>query len=227
MMPGVNAEQPQPDTVEWGSDRMLLPPWLSSAGRLGLVCLTALGSLALLLASVMTGWQVLEVHYELGPNRREIEQTTLGLGEAPPWGTMWVIGVLVLAGCVALVLFGRPAVRGQARVAGLGVAVALAVLLVGALARLQTTSIFQSSGDIEVWPGPGPYLALGSVLLAATLMIAASRSPQSEWGTVWRDRWQSRPRQRADDRARVGEPTDLTVGPAEPLEHPGQRHQPR
>jgi hypothetical protein len=235
----------RPDAVvEFGTDdaddhRRATPAW--AAARRALYALRhdprvvpVLAGLAAVaaFASLIGEWQVATVQVDPSGTR----QVTAGVAALGGFGTAYLIGVLALTSCLALVLFGSAPVRTHARIVGLALAGGLGVLLFATVAQIDQLGT-PFNGYIEWGFAAPPAASTGSGLeaafaaagLAALALLLAGRlapraaplaSPTTSAGTqpegpdghdVWR-----RPR-REPEPDDVSAPLDLTVGPAMPF----------
>jgi hypothetical protein len=199
--------EPEPSVIEWGSERarrlgVAQWPW-----RLFAAWALAVAGWITAVASLVTRWQVMDDMIFPGPDRPDF---SYGLGMVSVWGTGWVIGAMVLAGCAGLVLLGPAQGRTGARAVGLAAGGVLLVYLFAAAAALRETnqSIFtvgQPGLDIDL--GAGVYLAfLAVVLLSAAFWLAPLTASLPPLRQVAVGRPEEVP----------PAPSDLTVGPAEP-----------
>ncbi|MEO3746007.1 hypothetical protein [Plantactinospora sp. B5E13] len=204
----------------------------------------ALGALAFF-GSLVEEWTVTRI-----PDDSEIPQNmielTSGVGQMSTFGTGYLVGVLGVLGCLALVLFGTPGLRHNARVAGLAGAGAVLAILAGATGSLDSIALdrWQVYGEIDglvTEHGRGLILAyvctgiLGLVLLLAGRFVPApgadrpaptTAGTSTSAGTTDADQpeqsdwpWRRpRPagRPEPDDDGR-GAPIDLTVTPTRPF----------
>ncbi|MGC5018902.1 hypothetical protein [Micromonospora sp. DT47] len=213
--------------VEWGAVERppagRFGPALAGLGRdrrLPLV-LTALGAVAAM-ASLVGEWLVMTVPNG-GPDGDSTIRVPGGVAELAGFGVAYLVGLLLLAGAVALALRGRPAVRHDARVAGLAVAGALLALLTATALSLEDSgqrALFYSPEDgFRVVYGRGLVTAFVAVVLLAAALKLAGRAPA--------DRSSADPgadpdvaptdSRRAEPDDRPPAPADLTVTPAVPF----------
>jgi hypothetical protein len=159
---------------------------------------------------------------------------TAGVAALGGLGTAYVIGVLALTSCLALVLFGSAPVQAHARIVGLALAGGIGVLLFATVAQIDQLGT-PFNGYIEwgfptppaVSTGRGLEAAFAAVGLSALALFLAGRfvpraapagSPaapaearaEDDGHEVWR-------RPRAEAEPDVPAPLDLTVGPATPF----------
>lgn len=221
----------EPAVVAWGHDETDGPdrPVHRLAGlgrdrRLPAV-LAGLGAVAAF-ASLVGEWSVMTVP-RTGPTGEETIQVPAGVADVGNFGTGYLIGLLALAGCVALVLFGSPGARHNARVLALTLAGGLLVLLAtGALALEQAAErrlFYPADEGFRLDYGRGLAMAF---VAAALLGLAAyraggqlDRSHRDGDGAPTRPgRWRQRPA--TTDRDDHAGPADLTVEPAVPFARP-------
>ncbi|MFC0532968.1 hypothetical protein [Phytohabitans kaempferiae] len=205
-----------------------------------------LGAVAIF-ASMVGEWQVTTFTGQdfIGPGQ-SVQPTTAGIAELGGFGTGYLIGVFVIVGCVALVLFGRPALRDQVRILGLTAAGVLGAVLVSVAVWLDDNSAAFAAADIFVGPQGPPYeLAYGRGLtmaflgvagLAAALHLAgrlmptppaqpavapatadAEPPPAPEEQPDWPWRRPRAARESAEADTDLPPPADLTVGPTAPF----------
>ncbi|MEV1286706.1 hypothetical protein [Micromonospora sp. NPDC049679] len=175
-----------PPIVAWG-DEPRAPGRISRftttvrrGRRLG-PTVAALGTVAIF-ASLVTEWAVTTLP-GASPDGRgplDVPHTVNDIGS---FGTAYLVGVLALAGCVTLVLFGTPAIRRNVRVGGLTLAAALLVIL-GALAaslgRIMNRYFFSGGETLVVDYGRGLVTAfVGVAALGAALLLARSVEPDA------------------------------------------------
>jgi hypothetical protein len=199
--------------------------------------LAGLGGVAVFV-SLISPWQVTMVDLsEAGTEPpRSVDS---GLTELGSWGAAYLLGVLGVAACAALVLFGAPAVRRHARLAGLGVSGALLAMMVALTVELSQNSLtypIYFVGQVpESSPRSGLYLALVGVAALGVAQYLAGLLPrpagageraeegaagQAEPTSLWRWRRASKPE---PDHDGPPPPADLTVTPTRPfVRGPGQ-----
>ncbi|MEV0153496.1 hypothetical protein AB0H57_07110 [Micromonospora sp. NPDC050686] len=232
--------------VEWGPagpDRPEQP-----RGRPSLAALTrdhrlplALAGLggAAAIASLVGEWVVLTLPNG-GPEGNQTVRVPNGVGDIGGFGIGYLLGLLGLAVAVALAVRGTAAVRPNARVAGLALAVAVAAVLTAHALSLDSladrTFYFSSDDGYRADYGRGLVMAfLATVLLAAALHLAgrvagptAPAVPGPPDGGTGEPRpgpgeasdpgrWR---RPGAADADEPPAPADLTVEPAAPFAHP-------
>jgi hypothetical protein len=210
--------------------------------------LAGLGAVAVFV-SLVSPWQatVVDPDTVVGPGAPQ--EVSAGLLDLGSWGTGYLMAGFALAACVALVLFGAPAVRRHARVAGLGVGGALFAMVVALAVELSRNSVvypvfYVSEQEPATSYRPGMYLAfLGAAALTVALYLAGRLpSPAQLRGTAGEGaagqgageagaaaagageegslwRWR-RPSQPAADPTEPPPPADLTVSPAAPFVRP-------
>ncbi|MEQ4300662.1 hypothetical protein ABNF97_04585 [Plantactinospora sp. B6F1] len=232
--------------VSWGD-----PP--ATGGRAGLalhrlgrdsrlVPVIGAAGAAAVFASLIGDWAVTSMPVEAAENA-----ITLGSGVADmkAFGTAYLVGVVGVIGCLALVLFGSPGIRHNARVAGLAGVVALLGILLATTGSLETVSsrweLYGQLDGLVVEYGQGLVLAyvgtcgLGLALLLAGRFVrrgavdaALAADPAAPAGPVPAEEsdWPWR-RPRAAGAAEVSDeddddrqpPIDLTVAPTKPFAH--------
>ncbi|WP_406039617.1 hypothetical protein OG799_29090 [Micromonospora sp. NBC_00898] len=218
--------------VEWGDGEPAPPGRVgrSLAGlgrdrRLPLV-LAGLGAVAAV-ASLIGEWLVMTVPNG-GPEGTTLIRVPGGVADVDGFGVGYLVGLFGLAGAVALALRGTAAVRPNARVAGLGLALAILAVLTATAFSLdhsgQRTLFYSSEAGFQVDYGRGLVTAfLATVLLGAALYLsgrtvpppaAAGSGAEPEPGSSGR----GRRRQRTDDLPPA--PADLTVQPTVPFARP-------
>lgn len=187
--------------------------------------------------SLLSDWQMTSVNVEdTGLGAQTTQDVSAGLTDLGSWGTGYLMGVFGLVACLALVLFGAPAVRRHARLAGLGVSGALLALLVAVAVELGRNSLvypvfYIVPQEPAVSYRPGVYLAflgvagLGLALYLAGRLPAPSGTVDTGTGDRTESLWRWRRRQasvepRTEDEAG---PVDLTVSPAAPFVQPSDR----
>lgn len=138
----------------------------------------ALGGLAFF-GSLVEEWTVTRI-----PDDSEIPQNmielTSGLGQMSTFGTGYLVGVLGVLGCLALVFFGTPGLRHNARVAGLAGAGTVLAILAGATGSLHSIALdrWQVYGEIEglaTEHGRGLVLAYVSTGILGLVLLLAGR----------------------------------------------------
>ena len=191
--------------------------------------LALLGAVAAL-ASMVGEWLVLTVP-DGGPDGDGRFQVPGGVAEVGGFGVAYLVGLVLLAGTVAVALRGRPVVRHDARVAGLAVAGTLVVLLTATALTLDDAgqrAPLSSEGDGSgVDYGRGLVIAFAAAaLLGAALLTAAVPSPMGRRtdgttiGTTPDDGGRDdggRDARRGGDEGRPAAPADLTVTPTVPF----------
>jgi len=233
--------------VSWGE-----PPRTSrrtgmALGRLGrdgrLVPVVALLGAAAVLGSLFTDWILTSMPVDGNPTANRVELAS-GVADLKALGTGYLVGVFGVIGCVALVLFGSPGVRHNARVLGLactGLVFGLLAAISGSLDEF--SDIWSVYGELEGLTntyGRGVVLAyLGLGALGLALLLAGRFVPQpltgptsagpsgattapvdpataeeSDW--PWRRRRAASPAELDNDDDRSA-PIDLTVTPTKPF----------
>lgn len=194
--------------------------------------LAGLGAIAVFV-SLVNAWQVTTVDIsEFGGESPQ--DVSVGLTDLGVWGAAYLIGVFALAACAALVLFGVPAVRRHARLAGLGVGGALLATVVALGVELSRNSLVYPIQWVGEQPDPsirsGWYLAMVGVAAVGASLYLAGRLPpppgveesadddEEAAGSLWRWRRAAKPEPEPDE---PPPPADLTVMPARPfIQHP-------
>jgi len=198
----------------------------------------ALGALAIF-GSLVEDWTVIHLPTEGGTDPDALGEVASGVAELLTFGPAYLLGILVVTACLALVLFGSPGIRHNARVAGL----AAAGVVLGFLIAIAT---FLSDDASRRWDGYGQLEGLttehgrglvlafvGTGLFGLALLLAgpfvraagaATPPPTAGAGTTdaalasdWP--WYRPPRTRRaepDDDDREA-PIDLTVTPTKPF----------
>ncbi|MEN3610248.1 hypothetical protein AAH979_11915 [Plantactinospora sp. ZYX-F-223] len=243
--PGDDAE-PTPDgasIVSWG-DR---PGTGGRAGlalrRLGrdsrLVPVVGAAGAAAVFASLIGDWAVTSMTVEGAENAVALGS---GVVDMSTFGTAYLVGVFGVLGCLALVLFGSPGVRHNARVVGLAVSGAVLGVLVATTGSLDTLADrWQMYGQLDgmvIEYGQGLVLAyvgtggFGLALLLAGRFVrrsAVAPAPAAEPGAPagplpaeesdwpWRRPRAAGTAEVADDDDGRPPPIDLTVTPTKPF----------
>lgn len=206
--------------------------------------IAALGAAAAF-ASLITDWQKTTIGISVGESFVDSGEPAVvaGFPDLGTWGTGYLIGLFGLTAAVGLVLFGAPAVRRHARLAGIGAGSTLFALLVAATIDIADKPVgipsYAFLGENRVRfdssYGPGPYLATAGVAALGLALFLAERLPAPA-GTVestqrivpgdngtpdgegalvsWR-----RPVTATADPDEPAPPADLTVTPATPFVH--------
>lgn len=192
--------------IEWGTDRVRrlgLGEW---QWRLFFAWVLAVAGWLAAVASLITRWQVLDDNVFVGPGRSDV---SFGLGMLPVWGTGWVLGIMVLAGCAGVSLLGPRSTRSRARAIGLAAGGVLLGYLFAAAAALRepNQSLFTlGQPDLEIDLGAGVYLAFFAVFLLSAAVWFAPRT-----GSLPSLRWAA-----GAPEEKPPAPADLTVEAAEP-----------
>jgi hypothetical protein len=177
-------QQGRPDeivTVEWGeaerSRRSRAPRWLTGVGRdHRLVPVVAGLGVAAVIASLVGEWTMTTLP-DAGPDGDPVRLPG-GLADAAGFGAGYLIGLLGIVGSTALVFFGAPAVRHNARVLGLTLAGAVLVLLVAATAALHNTTerlLFGPDEGLRMEYGRGLTMAYAGTLTLGLALLLAGR----------------------------------------------------
>jgi hypothetical protein len=205
-------------TVEWGEDRpvRLMDRLFGVSGddgrRLSAPAVgAAVVAFALFLAAELLPWMTIERQQEgIGPNlpSQTADVPLDGVG----WGitAAYYIGLMLLLAVIGVVQVSRPHTRRVLSAAGTGVAAALLVLLVGVVRRAGAGGqygLFDVNTATAV--GPGPYLAIGGVLVAVAALIVSGWRPSVPGR---RPAAADQPVEEDDDEEPG--PIDLTVTPA-------------
>ncbi|ASW57255.1 hypothetical protein [Plantactinospora sp. KBS50] len=163
---------------------------LRRRGRRYAPAAAGLGAVAAL-GSMFGEWTIMLVP-GAGADGSATARVPAGVAEVGGVGTAYLLGTFALVACVALVLAGSPRVRHDARVAGLGLAVALLGLLASAANSLDDvgTRVFYLTPPegFQVGYGRGLYAAvLAVLLLGLALLLAAAgdrAAPETAPGTA-------------------------------------------
>ncbi|MEU4770992.1 hypothetical protein [Micromonospora sp. NPDC023644] len=196
------------------------------------VLLAALGAVAAL-ASMLGEWQVMTIP-NAGPQGNTPLRVPGGVSDIGGFGVGYLVGLFALVCAVVLALRGSLAVRPNARLAGLALAVALLGLLVATATSLdeagQRVFFYSTDDGFRVEYGRGLVTAfLACALFAAALKLAPTDAvppaEQADDGGEAEPVGQRRRSRRARDVADDGlpAPADLTVGPAIPFARPEPR----
>lgn len=230
---------PREEVVEFGPDSGPFAParrWQAgrfaaglAADRRAVPLAAAVGAVALF-ASLISEWQLTSVDTTpFGGSDAGERQVSASLSDLGALGTGYLAGLFVLAGAVALILFGPATTRVHARLAGLATGgVLLAVLAalgsdLGDVSRsIERIYLLElDDEDLTLTYGRGIWCAafgVAAVLLALYLAgrhtpVAADRDTDDEPAPVWS--WR-RPRE-AEDESPPDAPFELTVEPATPF----------
>ncbi|WP_097325389.1 hypothetical protein [Paractinoplanes atraurantiacus] len=191
--------------------------------------LAALAGVAAL-ASLFSEWQVTTVDAEVLSGDVGQRAVAARIGDLGALGTGYLIGIFLVVPAVVLTMFGPPAGRRYARLAGLSAAGTAFGLLIALAAELGDSSgaidrvyeIALDGDQISLTYGRGLWCALVAMALAVAALYLAGRylgqpdkvdddeAPASVEPWSWR-----RPAD-ADDR-QPDAPLDLTVAPAKPF----------
>lgn len=219
---------------------------LARIGRDGrLVPVVAVLGAGAIFASLIGDWTITSMPSEGVRSDGPVELAS-GVADLEAFGSGYLLGVLALVGCAALVFFGTPGVRHNARVLGLactGATLGLLAVITGSLDAL--TDRWQMYGELEglvVAYGQGlvcAYLGVGGLGLALLLAGRFVRRPATEpepaegagapTGSVdpvavtesdwpWRRPQAATPDRDFEDDDRSA-PIDLTVTPTKPFTH--------
>jgi hypothetical protein len=239
------APQTRPSRRRWSTAGLVS----SLAADRRLVPLAAvLGGVALF-GSLVAEWQITTVDTTafggIQPGNRTI---TAGVAELDGWGGGYLAGIFVLVATMALVLFGPPAGRRDARLVGLSCGGVLLAMLVAIAQGLAGTSraldlvytIALNPDQLQLSYGRGIWCAAVGVAAMTLALYLAGRhfpeppavvegvpadarppAPADELPTVWS--WR-RPRPAEEDERPPAEPFDLTVAPTTPFTPLGDDH---
>jgi hypothetical protein len=183
--------------------------------------------------SLFSPWQTTTVDVAAIGGNGPSQDVNAGLTDLGSWGTGYLMAFFALAACTALVLFGAPAVRRHARLAGVGVGAALFAMVVALAVELNHDSLvypiyYVGGREPATAYRSGLYLAfLGTAALTVALYFAGrlpapatagdeAPADRTEATSLWR--WR-RPSRAAADPAEPPPPADLTVSPAAPFVH--------
>ncbi|MBF9128112.1 hypothetical protein I0C86_03760 [Plantactinospora sp. S1510] len=219
---------------------------LSRLGRDGrLVPVVAILGAGAIFASLLADWAVTVMPTEGSPTGAPIGLAS-GVADLATFGTAYLVGVFGMIGCLALVFFGSPGIRHNARVLGLALTAAVIGMLVAVTGSLDSLTndwqVYGELGGLVTAYGRGLGLAyLGSGGLGLALLLAGrfvrrtattvvpddgaatptgpadpATPEESDW--PWR-----RPRSASapdpDDEDDRSTPIDLTVTPTKPFTH--------
>ncbi|MFJ8581546.1 hypothetical protein [Micromonospora sp. NPDC093277] len=225
--------------VEWG-DAEPPPPGRAGRSLAGLgrdrrmpPLLAGLGAVAAV-ASLIGEWLVMTVPND-GPAGIGTVRVPGGVTDVDGFGVGYLVGLLGLAGAVALALRGTGPVRQNARVAGLGLAAAMLAVLTATAFTLDDTgqrALFGLLAEgFHVERGRGLVAAfVATVLLAGALYLSGREggaAPDPDGGAKKsppeRDRTGWGPRGAVGDELPPA-PADLTVEPTMPFARPEPPH---
>ncbi|MBO4208032.1 hypothetical protein [Micromonospora echinofusca] len=232
-VPRQDSRADEPAVLTWGADpgnRTDQPEsrWTALARdrRLPLV-LAGLGGVAAF-ASLAGEWSVMTVPNS-GPEATETVRVPAGVSDVGNFGTAYLIGLLALAGCVALVLAGSRGARHNARVLALTLAGGLLVLLTTAALALDQAAerrLFYPADDgFRIEYGRGLMMAFVAAVLLGLAAYRADGPPVSgadgDEGPVSAGTGQTDPLPAATGtggwrrRRAAAEPDDVPAGPAD------------
>ena len=213
----------EPDVVEFGPASVPAPPrrelrWHAVvSSRLTTVALAAVGAGAAL-ASLVAEWQTIDTG--AGPEGDyfvPVPRLANSVWSVPA-GPVYLVGLMLLAAAVAVALYGPPRGRAAARVAGLGLAVALFAVVAAAASALTEPREVPQFWAVEaemlnrftVRLGQGVVAALAGIALLGFALLTAHRAEPVAHPAAPRD---------DDDEPDDGEPRDveLTVATAAPF----------
>jgi hypothetical protein len=239
-IPRQDSHATEPVTVEWGSDRPArrgrMPRALAGLGRDRRLVpvMAAIGGVAAA-ASLVGEWTIVTIPMAELAGDAPL-RVPAGVSEVGNFGAAYLIGLLAMIGCLALVFAGAPSIRHNARILGLTLSGAVLAVLLAATAVLPEASgrlyYLRPNGELRIEYGRGLVMAflatavLGLALLLAGRFIAGpvgtgptDAADATGHGWSWR-----RPRPaavvEADDERRA--PSDLTVTAAPPFIRPEQ-----
>ncbi|MBE1486014.1 hypothetical protein [Plantactinospora soyae] len=250
-------DPPQPrDEIDTTTDTPSIVSWgeRPRGGRLANLAISRLGGDARLVpvvgilgagavfASLLGDWTVTIMPTEGTSSDSPVELAS-GVGELATFGTAYLFGVLGMIGCLALVFFGSPGIRHNARVLGLTFSAVVLGVLVAVTGSLDSlTNGWQVYGELEgltIEYGQGLVMAyvgtggLGLALLLAGRFVrrtGTATGPGDGGGTPtgpatpeesdwpWR-RPRSASEPEPDDGDDRSAPIDLTVTPTKPFTH--------
>ncbi|MFI1196924.1 hypothetical protein ACH4T9_27205 [Micromonospora sp. NPDC020750] len=171
--------------VEWGGPEPTPPRQagrpLAGLGRDRRLPLLPAGlGVAAAFASLVGEWMVLTVPNG-GPEGNTMLRVPGGVSDIGGFGVGYLMGLFALAAAVALALRGTPAVRHNARVAGLALAAALLGVLVATAVSLddsgQRTFFYAAEDGFRVEYGRGLVMAFAACALLAAALYLAGRVP--------------------------------------------------
>ena len=176
----IDARLDEPAVVDFGGDeepvrRRPRASLLITAVRQDwrLVPIVAGLSAVAIFASLAGEWQITTLTRPdlFGPG--PIQPAAAGIGDLGGFATGYLIGIFGLVACTALVLFGRPAMRDQARILGLTAAGLNGAILISTAVWLDGNSAAISTAEFFIGPeGPGFELSYGRGLTMAFLGVA-------------------------------------------------------
>lgn len=222
---------------------------LSRLGRDGrLVPVVAILGAGAVFASLLGDWAVTVIPTEGSPTGNPVELSS-GVADLATFGTAYLVGVFGMIGCLALVFFGSPGIRHNARVLGLAVTAMVIGVLVAVTNSLDSLTnewqVYGELGGLVTDYGQGLGLAyLGTGGLGLALLLAgrfvrrtgsavvaggAAAAPTGQAdpadpATAEESDWPwRRPRPSSapepDDEDDRSAPIDLTVTPTKPFTH--------
>jgi hypothetical protein len=174
-------------------------------------------------------WLVMSVP-DGGPEGDVTVRVPVGVADIGGFGVGYLVGLLGLAGAVALAVRGTAAVRPNARVVGLGLAAAVLAVLIAAAFTLDDSARlgFYGTGDrLRTEYGRGLVSAfVATLLLAAALQRSGrqdAREPDPDGEPATAGHGQPVPaRRRSQEENLPPAPADLTVQPTMPFARPEQ-----
>lgn len=171
---------------------------------------------ALIAVSLMADWQTTVT----AGGRQQVQA---GVAQLGAWGAGYLLGALGLSALAALCLLGEGPARRHARLAGLGLAGGLLLMLVALAAALGADSLIilpnSNAPDFTVRVGAGVFLALlGVAAVGAGLYLSGAAPGRTAERGPGRRPVRRPVRRSAAPRPALG-PSDLTVSPATPFLH--------
>ncbi|MEU8816314.1 hypothetical protein [Actinoplanes sp. NPDC048796] len=226
---------PAESVVEFGPEPPTRRRWQSgfvrelAGDRRVVPVLTGLAGVAAL-ASLFSEWQVTTVDAEVLSGDVGKRAVAAGVGDLGALGTGYLIGLFLVVPAVVLTMFGPPAGRRYARLAGLSAAGTALGLLIALAAELGDRSgtidrvyeIALDKDQISLTYGRGLWCALAAMALILAALHQAGRylgrpdkvdddetsAPVEPWS--WR-------RPTSEDDKQPDAPLDLTVAPVKPF----------
>lgn len=188
--------------------------------------IAGLGAVAVFV-SFVTEWQATSMDVPQGEFDFGLAQDIgAGLGDLGSWGAGYLMGVFAVVAASTLAVFGAPAVRRHARLAGLGIAGTLIALLIAITAQLGRDSLiipgyYIAREEPATSYRSGLYLAFAGVAALGVALYLVGRLPAHRSGEA-EETTEEQPQEATPDDywRRNGEPAppaDLTVQPAAPF----------
>jgi hypothetical protein len=209
-------------TVEFGEDRPVrwLDRLFGDFGGSGLrLSAPAVGAavvaVALFIAAELLPWATVQRQIETGAGPTNLGQARDLSLDGVGWGVTaaYYIGLLLLLAVVAVAQVSRPHTRRALSAAGIGLAAAMVVLLIGVVRRAGEGGqygVFDESTSTTA--GSAPYVAIAGVLVAVVALVLAGWHPAAV--TRRPHRPAAAPPVAVDDDGDEPGPIDLTVTPA-------------